>query len=259
MQQSSVSIARRDGSSMRALYCLPQESSGPLPAVLVIFDVFGMTADLTRIARRFVEQGYAVLVPDLFDRPEMRLMCVLRAIGSIRRGSGREFDDLLAAREYLHTRVEIDASRVAVTGFCMGGAFAVYLGATGLYKVSAPFYGEIPRDAAALRGTCPVIASYGARDIKRMITAGQRLESHLRTLGVPHEVKFYPDAGHSFMNRNTGFMAENVAPHLPIHAEYHEASAEDAWRRMFSFFDTYMPAPGKGDETDSPAMWPNRV
>lgn len=246
MQQTNVSIARNDGSSMQSMYCLPDRMSGPLPAVLVIFDVYGMTADLTRIAGRFVEQGYAVLVPDLFDRPEMRLMCVLRAIGSIRRGSGREFDDLRAAREYLNTRTEIDASRVAVTGFCMGGAFSVYLGATGLYKVSAPFYGDTPRDAAALRGTCPVLASYGARDAKTVIKAGQRLESHLQTLGVPHEVKFYPDAGHSFMNRNTGFMAEKVAPHLPFKVEYHEASSEDAWRRMFSFFDTYMPAPGKG-------------
>jgi carboxymethylenebutenolidase len=246
MQQTTVSIARSDGSTMKALYCLPDEASGPLPAVLVIFDVYGMTADLTRIAGRFVDKGYAVLVPDLFDRPERRLMCVLRAIGSIRRGSGREFDDLRAAREFLSTCSEIDATRVAVTGFCMGGAFAVYLGATGLYRVSAPFYGETPHDAAALRGTCPVVASYGARDAKRMIAAGQRLESHLQALGVPHEVKFYAEAGHGFMNRNTGFMAEKIAPHLPIHAEYHELSAEDAWRRMFSFFDTHMNrAPGQ--------------
>ena len=240
MQQSHVSIARTDGTAMKALYCLPDAAHGPLPAVLVIFDVFGMTADLSRIAGRFVEQGYAVLVPDLFDRPEMRFLCVVRAIGSLQRGSGREFDDLRAARAFLGARPEIDSSRVAVTGFCMGGGFAVYLGTSGLYRVTAPFYGDTPKNMEALRGSCPVIASYGARDAKRMISAGQRLESHLQALGVPHEVKFYPEAGHSFMNRNTGFMAEKVAPKLPMHAEYHEPSAEDAWRRLFSFLDTHM-------------------
>ncbi|HWW20548.1 MAG TPA: dienelactone hydrolase family protein [Steroidobacteraceae bacterium] len=243
MQQSTVSITRADGTSMKAMYCLPDAPGGRLPAVLVIFDVFGMTTDLSRIAGRFVQQGYAVLVPDLFDRPELRVLCVVRALRSTRRGSGREFDDLRAAREFLGSRSEIDAARVAVTGFCMGGGFAVYLGASGLYKVSAPFYGDVPGNVEALRGTCPVIASFGARDAKRMISAGHRLESHLKTLGVPHDVKFYPEAGHSFMNRNSGFLAERLAPNLPIHAQYHEPSAEDAWRRLFSFFDAHMNRP----------------
>jgi carboxymethylenebutenolidase len=243
MQQSTVSITRADGSAMKGLYCLPDASRGPLPAVLVIFDVFGMTADIPRIAGRFVAEGYAVLVPDLFDRPEMRFMCVVRAIRSLLRGSGREFDDLKAAREFLGNRPEINALRVAVTGFCMGGGFAVYLGTSGMYKVTAPFYGQTPKNIEALRGTCPVIASFGGRDSKDMIAAGHRLESHLKTLGVPHEVKFYPEAGHSFMNRNTGFLAEKVFPKTSMHAEYHEASAEDAWRRMFSFFDQHMGPP----------------
>jgi carboxymethylenebutenolidase len=240
MRQTTLSIRRTDGSTMRALYCLPDAPTTSLPAVLVIFDVFGMTADLSRIAGRFVDNGYAVLVPDLFDRPEARLMCVVRAIRSLLRGAGREFDDLRAAREFLGSCAEVDASRIAVTGFCMGGGFAVYLGASGLYKVCAPFYGETPRNVEALRGSCPVVASFGGRDSKRMMAAGQRLQSHLRALGVPHDLKFYPEAGHSFMNRNTGFMAEKVAPRLSMHAEYHEASAEDAWRRLFSFFDIHI-------------------
>jgi carboxymethylenebutenolidase len=242
MHQTMLSIPRGDGSSMRGMYCLPDAVSAPLPAVLVVFDVFGMTADISRIAGRFVEKGYAALVPDLYDRPEVRAMCVVRTLRSLLRGSGRAFDDLGAAREFLGTRAEVDASRIAVTGFCMGGGFAVLLGATGLYRVSAPFYGITPQHRETLRGSCPVVASFGGRDSKRMLDAGLRLEAHLTELEVPHEVKFYPEAGHSFMNRNTGFLAEKVFPHLSMHAEYHEASAEDAWRRIFSFFDTHMNA-----------------
>jgi carboxymethylenebutenolidase len=230
---------------MKAMYCLPDAIAAPAPAVLVIFDVFGMTADLTRIAGRLVERGYAVLVPDLYDRREMRFLCVVRAVRAALSGAGREYDDIRLAREYLGAQKEIDSTRIAVTGFCMGGAFAVYLGTTGLYKVSAPFYGEVPKHADKLRGTCPVIASYGARDSKAMLAAAHRLESHLTQLGVPHDLKFYPDAGHSFMNRNTGFLAEKIAPHLSMHAEYHEASAEDAWGRLFSFLDIHMNEPVK--------------
>ena len=91
-----------------------------------------------------------------------------------------------------------------------------------------------------LRGSCPVVASYGEKDSAAMVESGRRLQSHLEQLGIPHDVKFYPEAGHSFMNRNTGFLGEKVAPHLPMHAEYHHESAEDAWRRLFSFFDKYL-------------------
>jgi carboxymethylenebutenolidase len=238
MNQIIVSLTRADGSTMRAMYCLPDSIAAPVPAVLVIFDFFGMTADLSRIAARFVDNGYAALVPDLYDRKERRFLCVLRAVRAAVSGSGREYDDLRLAREYLGTQKEVDSTRVAVTGFCMGGGFAVYLGTTGLYKVSAPFYGGVPQDKEKLRGTCPVIASCGARDSKARLADAHRLQSHLTQLGVPHELKFYPDAGHSFMNRNTGFLAEKVMPHLSMHAEYHEASAEnlgDGYSRSLIF------------------------
>jgi carboxymethylenebutenolidase len=240
VKQETVVLARRTGGQMHARLFLPDGPAGPAPAVMVIFDIFGMTQDLNRIAGCIVDEGYAVLIPDLFDRSEPRLICVVRALRSSVRGKGREFEDIELAREYLAARPEVDAQRIAITGFCMGGGFAIVLAGRGMFKVSAPFYGEVPREAGALRGSCPVVASYGERDSAAMIASGKRLESHLGQLGVPHDVKFYPNAGHSFMNRNTGFLAERIGPHLPMHAEYHEASAEDAWRRMFSFFEKYL-------------------
>jgi carboxymethylenebutenolidase len=240
VKEETVVLARRKGSRMHMRIFLPDSSADAGPAVMVIFDVFGMTQDLTRIARRFVERGYVVLIPDLFDRPEPRLICVVRALRSSVRGSGREFEDIERAREYLMTRPEVDAQRIAITGFCMGGGFAVILAGRQMFKVSAPFYGEVPKEASALRGSCPVVASYGERDSTSMVESGRRLESHLEQLGIAHDVKFYPEAGHSFMNTNKGFLAERIAPHLPMHAEYHHESAEDAWERVFSFFEQYL-------------------
>jgi carboxymethylenebutenolidase len=210
--------------------------------VVVVFDIFGMTADLRRIAGRFVDEGYAVIIPDLFDRREPRLSCVVRALRSSVRGTGREYEDIELARQYLVNRPEVDAGRIAITGFCMGGSFAVILAGQGMFKVSAPFYGEVAKEPLTLRESCPVVASYGEKDSKALVDSGRRLKAQLERLGVPHDVKFYPDAGHSFMNRNTGFLAEKIAPHLPMHAEYHHESAEDAWQRVFSFFKTYLEA-----------------
>ena len=242
MRQQTLSLARSDDSKMRAELFLPDSAASKVPAVIVIFDVFGMTRDLSRISERFTSEGYAVIIPDLFDRPGPKFFCVVHAIRSSMKGSGREFDEIELARKALATRPEIDSRRIGIVGFCLGGGFAILLAKSGAYRASVPFYGEVPKKIDALRGSCPMVASYGLSDRASMVESGKRLESFLHELEVPHDVKFYPGAGHSFMNRNTGFWAEKVAPHVPIHAAYNHEASEDSFRRIFAFLRTHLAA-----------------
>ncbi len=110
--------------------------------------------------------------------------------------------------------------------------------ATRGFDVSAPNYGAVPKHAeTVLRGACPVVASYGRRDRLMRGTADQ-LDQVLTTLGVEHDVKEYPDAGHSFLNRhNSGpfTILQRVAGF-----NYHQPSAEDAWARILRFFHTHL-------------------
>jgi carboxymethylenebutenolidase len=56
---------------------------------------------------------------------------------------------------------------------------------------------------------------------------------------VPHDVKEYPDAGHSCMNRiNTGPLPGSLVKLIGFN--YHHPSAEDAWRRILSFFGAHL-------------------
>jgi carboxymethylenebutenolidase len=60
----------------------------------------------------------------------------------------------------------------------------------------------VPKDAYAesvLAGACPIVGSYGAREGADRGTA-ERLDRALEALGVDHDIKEYPDAGHSFLN-----------------------------------------------------------
>ena len=118
----------------------------------------------------------------------------------------------------------------------MGGAFALLLARTGLYKVSAPFYGKPPE----LPRSCPVVASFGGRDLG-LRGAAEKLTADLEALDVPHDVKAYPEAGHSFFTRTPGLIGAVVRT-LPIHAEYHEPSAADAYRRIIAFFREHLDA-----------------
>src|SRR5947208_2709032 len=75
------------------------------------------------------------------------------------------------------------------------------LGAAAKYDfdVASVNYGEVPREAEqVLRGVCPVVASYGKKDISLRGKAA-KLEGVLTELGMPHDVKEYPGVGHSFL------------------------------------------------------------
>ena len=223
--------------TMPAVLTLPDGAEGPVPGLLMIYEVFGMSDEMRRVARDLAAEGYAVLIPDLFARGRVRALCVAATMRTMVTGSGAAMDDLEAARRWLVERPEVDGTRLGTIGFCMGGSFALLLARTGLYKVSAPFYGRPPD----LPRSCPVVASFGGRDLG-MRGAPEKLTADLEAAGVPHDVTVYPEAGHSFFTRTPGLTGQLVR-RLPIHAEYHEASAQDAHRRVVAFFREHLGAP----------------
>ena len=223
-----------DGTPLPAVFTVPDGADGPVPGVLMIYEVFGMSDEMRRVARDLAAEGYAVLIPDLFARGRLRALCVAATMRTMVTGHGAAMDDLEAARRWLAERPEVDGTRLGTIGFCMGGSFALLLARTGLYKVSAPFYGRPPD----MPRSCPVVASFGGRD--RGVRGGaEKLTADLDAAGVPHDVKVYPDAGHSFFTRTPG-LTGRVVRRLPIHAEYHEASAQDAHRRVVAFFGEHL-------------------
>ena len=94
-----------------------------------------------------------------------------------------------------------------------------------------------PKDAESLlSGACPIVESYGARD-RTQRGAAARLARALSANRVEHDVKEYPDAGHSFLNdhHDTLFRMMNV-----VGIGYHQPSEQDARRRISSFFDAHL-------------------
>jgi len=232
-----LSFPAANGRPMRAAFALPAPG-GKRPGMIVVHEIFGLNDDIRRITGRFADLGFVALAPDLFDTGGVRALCVLRTFQALRRGDGLAFADLEAARTWLAARPEVDPTRTGVVGFCMGGGFAL------LYAVRAPlgaagvFYGQVPSTAAELRGVCPVVAGYGGRD-KLFAAHGRRLETHLQELGVSHDVRMYPEAGHSFMSQHTGVMA-TLGAWGPMAVGFDPQAEADSWERMAAFFHRHL-------------------
>lgn len=204
--------------------------NGPWPGVVLVHDVLGLTDDIRAIADRFATAGYLAVVPDLYGRGGFA-RCVRSVFRDLSRGTGQSVDDLDAARSFLTGREDC-TGKVGVAGFCMGGGFAL-LGASRGFDASAPYYGPLLADESILDGACPVVASFGGRD-KGLKGAAAKLDTLLTERNVVHDVKEYPDAGHSFANRfNLGPV--NVLLQV-LGVGYHHESSEDAWRRVLTFF-----------------------
>jgi carboxymethylenebutenolidase len=209
---------------------------GPWPGVVVIQDVLGMTADLRRITDRFASNGYLALAPALYRRGQ-RLRCVVSTMRSAMQGQGPAVDDLIAARAHLAADDRC-TGKVGVVGFCMGGGFCLLLAPRGVFDAAAPNYGTLPKDVDALRRSCPVVASYGGKD-RILPGAAGKLEAVLTDAGVPHDVKEYPNVGHSFMNEIPTPSVFQFVERAAGFA-FSEPEAEDAWARILAFFGEHL-------------------
>ncbi len=219
---------------LRAHLAVPA-GEGPWPGVVVLHELLGLTDDIRRHTDRLAGAGFVAVAPDLFSAGGA-LRCLRATFGALTRGQGPAVDDVLAVRDWLTGRPDC-AGPVGVLGFCMGGGFALLLAARG-FDAAAPSYGPLPREArTVLAGACPVVASYGRRDPMMRGVAG-RLESLLTELGVDHDVKEYPDAGHSFLNQH------RTGPFAPLERVaglgYEPDAADDAWARILAFFDHHL-------------------
>jgi len=220
---------------VKAHLAVPPVDAGPWPGVVVLHESFGLNDDIRQQADRLAAAGYLALAPDLYSAGGA-WRCIRATFAALTRGHGKAFDDIEAARTWLAGREDC-TGRIGVIGFCMGGGFALLTAARG-FDASAPNYAHLPKDLdGTLRGACPVVASYGGKD-KTLRGTAAKLRGGLERAGVEHDVREYPEAGHSFLNRHD--LGPGGALLRVAGIGYHEPSAEDAWGRILRFFEAHL-------------------
>ncbi len=209
------------------------------PGVVMIHDVWGLSDHTRDLARRLAREGFAVLGIDLYrETGRPRITDPASALAWIRELSDPGvMQTLQEGIDFLSGDASVGGRPVGITGFCMGGQYAL-LGACSCRGLSAAvvFYGMLayapgldpakkprsPLDAVPDLG-CPLLGLFGAEDALIPLSQVEELERRLAKTRRPCEVKVYAGAGHAFMN--------DTRPEL-----HRPAVAQDAWGRMLGFF-----------------------
>ena len=221
-----------NGMSVECYTVIPTGPTGPtepikidasgtrMPALILVHEWWGVTPHIEDVARRYAREGFIVIAPDLYDGVTTtdageagRLMAEL----SLEKG----LSYLQVVLAELRTWPTVSA--IGVTGFCMGGTFALRLACESKVDAAVPFYGDVPEDTGMIADlSCPLLFIGGEKDA--WITTGKmsRLSAALELHSKPGEVRIYSGASHAFFN--------DTRPEV-----YSPADAADAWRRVVDF------------------------
>lgn len=208
-----------------AAYEACQAGDVPCPALILIHEWWGVTEHIEDIARRYAAEGFLVVAPDLYDGvttrdadEAARLMAGL----SLEKG----LISLGIVLDGLRSRAGVTA--VGVTGFCMGGTFALRLACETKLDAAVPFYGDVPEETGFIAGlSCPLLFIGGEKDAWITSAKMDRLAEALRRHRQNGEVRVYPGAAHAFFN--------DTRPEV-----YSPADAADAWKRVIDFLKQHL-------------------
>lgn len=194
-------------------------------AVIVVHEWWGLNRHIEEIAERYAGEGFIAAAVDLYHGKTTR---DASEAGQLMSNLDREeaLADLKTAASYLRTIDGVKA--VGITGFCMGGTFALLLPCHISLDASVPYYGDVPEDTSILaKLSCPVLFIGGEKDEWINVSKMKRLEAALAEHKKPGEVRIYKDAPHAFFNDTRAEV-------------YRAADARDAWQRTIEFFNRHL-------------------
>ncbi len=191
---SNISYLRPDGQNVPAYLAEPEDDA---PGVVVIQEWWGVTDHIKSIVDRLAEAGYRALSPDLYRGRTTRKAEEANAWMNSLDWQAAVHQDLQGAVNFFKN----SGKKVAVLGFCMGGALAL---ATAVHAApldaTVCFYGIPPlglADPAKIQG--PLLCHFAQQDDWCTPSAVEALEQTLKTAGVSFELHRYA-AQHAFFN-----------------------------------------------------------
>ncbi|HEY4440882.1 MAG TPA: dienelactone hydrolase family protein [Candidatus Elarobacter sp.] len=226
------------GGSKMPSYLARPDTNAPLPAVIVLQEIFGVNTEVKRITDLLASSGFVALAINYYHRthPDLNepytpdgLKNGFAAAGQVSRET--LLTDVAAAIGWLDAQDFVKTGSIGTWGFCFGGAVAFLTATLPGVRAAACFYGgsiasPFPNgepaamaDAAKIRA--PLLLAFGGKDDYITREHVEQIRAALEQAGKTFEIVVYPEQGHAFF-RNSDLSQSDVA---------------DAWRRVQAFFE----------------------
>jgi carboxymethylenebutenolidase len=220
MKTETINFETKNGATT-AFVAQPDTATQGVPAaVILIQEWWGINDHVRDLAGRYAQEGFLCVAPDLYrgritkDADEAsKLMHALALDDGIN----------IINHAIEETTERYGASKLGITGYCMGGTFALRAACEiPALGAAAPFYGDIPDEATLSGLKVPTLFIAGARDNWITPEKVEGLKEAARKYDLPVEVVSY-DADHAFFN--------DTRPEV-----YDPEASADAWQRVLKLF-----------------------
>ena len=180
--------------------------NGKRPAILMVHAREGMTPKTLALTEMWAKLGYVAFAADIFGYGEGVLpksveemsaqTTIFRKDRPLTRSRTQAGYDALAAHPL------VDASRIALIGYCFGGDVGVEFGSTGApLALNVSIHGSFEKkypEGWAKNAKGRFLILHGAEDQGYPLTTVQTVIDDLRVAKVPFQYEVYSGAGHGF-------------------------------------------------------------
>ncbi len=193
-------------------YIAQPARGGRSPGILIVHHHYGLTGHLKSFACSLAEFGYVTVIPDLYEllgAPEPYSVHTGSEVQA-KTTDGQFVQVIDQGWRHLLGRGDVDAARVGVAGFCMGGRIAIhFVAATPSVRAFVGYYPSVRDEPPSERRPrhpcevareikCPSLIYYGAKDHVAPVRIQERLWKSFIDNGQRLEWHFFPHAGHGF-------------------------------------------------------------
>jgi len=214
---SNIRVTAADDFIIDAYWSAPEE--GSQLGLILIMEAFGLNDHMHKVADRFAQAGYSVIMPALYDRIEKNMVLPYRptdqAIAAIKQnGFDNPIADVKGCCVYLQ---QLGITRIGMVGFCYGGAVTWLASAQvrGI-KAAVSYYGTSICHFPTVKPQCPTIAHWGTLDPSTPIDKVAVVAEN-----NPEVTMYWYEANHGFNSDRP---------------EYDDAAARLAWSRTLNHF-----------------------
>jgi carboxymethylenebutenolidase len=236
LQSGMMQYPSQDGTQIDAYMSQPA-TPGRYPGVIVTMEGMGLEDHMKDLCRRFAEEGYIAISPDLYTRegrpaPDKIMGTLMSVLDS------QTMADLEGAALHLKSHANANG-KVGIIGFCSGGRYTLMFACTSNNvdaAVDSAGGNIIPDEATPSRPqavidmieglSCPLLALFGEEDDNPSPAHAARLKEELDKHNKTYQFKTYADAGHAFF-----------ADYRP---SYRAAPAQDMWHRVLLFYGQHL-------------------